>query len=160
MAHRAWCAPQWERVAQGKVNHAAQWQRMPAMPQRVTADGSRERVALDSAGAAGNDRGISDVAHSMESIEITAKRRRELDEKFSTTDRREHMAEIIRCGRIAAAQAALSDRTWEQNTTIMRFWFEFCEVHDPPIDPTKFGLVNGDHAPPPSQIAWCVALKG
>ena len=50
------------------------------------------------------------------------------------------------------AQTGISNATWTQNVTIMRFWFEFCELEGG--DPTEFGKVQGDEAPRPSQLAW------
>ena len=87
---------------------------------------------------------------SMSDIRITDKRRRELNEKFGTAALRDEALMVIRRGRIAAAHAALSHSTWSQNKTIMRCWFEFCEVSG--RDPTEFGIVPYDEAPRPSLL--------
>lgn len=67
----------------------------------------------------------------MGDISITEKRRRELNEKFGTSEQRQEALIDIRRGRIAAAHAALSSATWAQNKTIMRCWFGFCELTAP-----------------------------
>ena len=87
---------------------------------------------------------------SMSDIRITDKRRRELNAKFGTAALRDEALMVIRRGRIAAAHAALSHSTWSQNKTIMRCWFEFCEVSG--RDPTEFGVVPYDEAPRPSLL--------
>ena len=86
----------------------------------------------------------------MNDIRITDKRRRELNDKFGTAAKRDEALLVIRRGRIAAAHAALSHSTWSQNKTIMRCWFEFCEVTG--RDPTEFGVVPYDEAPRPSLL--------
>ena len=88
----------------------------------------------------------------MATIAVTEKRRAELNEKFGTKEKREEAREVLRQGRVAAAHAALSNATWTQNVTIMRFWFEFCELEG--ADPAEFGKVPGDEAPRPPQLAW------
>ena len=87
---------------------------------------------------------------SMSDIRITDKRRRELDDKFGMSAKKNEAIMVIRRGRIAAAHAALSNATWAQNKTTMRCWFEFCEVTG--RDPTIFGVVQYYEAPRPSQL--------
>ena len=77
----------------------------------------------------------------MATIAVTEKRRRELNEKFGTKKNPEEAREVLRRGRIAAAHAALSNATWTQNVTIMRFWFELCELEG--VGPTEFGKAQG-----------------
>lgn len=95
---------------------------------------------------------LAEAIAPMASIAVTKKRRKELEERFGTIEKRDEAREVLRRGRVAAAHAALSSATWTQNVTIMRFWFEFCELDG--VDPTEFGKVPGDEAPRPSQLAW------
>ena len=88
----------------------------------------------------------------MGSIRITDRRRAELREKFGTAAKRAEAILTLRRGRIAAAHAALSCNTWSQNKTIMRMWFEYCELKQ--LDPTEFGVVHEDAQPKPSQLKF------
>ena len=88
----------------------------------------------------------------MGSIHITARRRAELQQKFGTAAQQAEAILELRRGRIAAAHAALSCNTWSQNKTIMRMWFEYCELVR--LDPTQFGVVTEDAQPKPSQLMW------
>ena len=54
----------------------------------------------------------------MGDISITEKRRRELNEKFGTSEQRQEALMVIRRGRITAAHVALSSATWAQNKTV------------------------------------------
>lgn len=94
----------------------------------------------------------ADAIAPLNSIAITAKRRAEIAKRFGTQEQREEVVDAMRRGRVEAAYAALSCSTWKQNESIMRFWFEFCEVAG--HDPVEFGVVAGDTQPPPSQLAW------
>ena len=88
----------------------------------------------------------------MGSIHITERRRAELQQKFGTAAQRAEAILTLRRGRIAAAHAALSCNTWSQNKTIMRMWFEYCELVQ--LDPTEFGVVKEDAQPKPSQLMF------
>ena len=79
----------------------------------------------------------------MGSIHIMERRRAELQQKFGTAAQRAEAILMLRRGRIAAAHAALSCNTWSQNKTIMRMWFEYCELVQ--LDPTEFGVVKRTH---------------
>ena len=123
------------------------------MPSRVTAGTTnRWQPAHETAQARSYMRDAAEAAAPMSHIAITAKRRKELDERFGTREKRDAAVDVLRRGRVAAAHAALSHKTWTQNASIMRFWFEFCELDG--IDPTEFGVVPGDEHPRPSQLAW------
>ena len=123
------------------------------MPSRVTAGtADRVRPAHDTAQARSYMRDAAEAAAApMSHIFITAKRRKELEERFRTNEKRGAAIDILRRGRVAAAHAALSNKTWTQNMSVMRLWFEFCEIDG--IDPTVFGVVPGDEHPRPSQLA-------
>lgn len=95
---------------------------------------------------------ISMPGWDMDRVHITDRRRRELTERFGTAEQREEAVLTVRRGRIAAAHAALSCNTWSQNKTIMRMWYEFCELDG--TDPTTFGCVHADEAPRPSQLLY------
>ena len=97
-------------------------------------------------------RDAAEAAAPMSHIATTAKRRKELDERFGTREKRDAAVDVLRRGRVAAAHAALSHKTWTQNASVMRCWFEFCELGG--IDPTEFGVVPDDEHPRPSQLAW------
>ena len=90
----------------------------------------------------------------MSHTAITAKRRKELETRFGTKEKRDAAVDVLRRGRVAAARAALSHSTWTQNTSIMRLWFEFVSLTVYGIDPAEFGVVPGDEHPRPSQFAW------
>ena len=126
---------------------------MSAMPSR-SAMGSTSGVqpAHMTAQARTYMRNAAEESAPMSHIAITAKRRKELDTRFGTKQKRDAAVDVLRRGRVAAAHSALSHSTWTQNTSIMRFWFEFCELDG--LDPTEFGVVPGDEHPRPSQLAW------
>ena len=88
----------------------------------------------------------------MGSIHITERRRAELREKFGTAAKKAGAILTLRRGRIVATHAALSCNTWSQNKTIMRMWFEYCELVQ--LDPTEFGVVHEDAQPKPSQLKF------
>ena len=94
----------------------------------------------------------ADMIAPLGSIAVTAKRRAEIAKRFGTQAQRSETIDAMRRGRVEAAHAALSSTTWKQNESIMRYWFEFCEVAG--YDPLEFGVVYGDCHPPPSQLAW------
>ena len=136
------------RVAEGKNGNVGAGER----PERK--NGSQQ-AASGGSGSRRVDGGPTGLMMAMsgediDDVQITAKRRRELDEKFGTAAQREEAVLVIRRGRIAAAHAALSSATWSQNKTIMRMWFGFCELVGE--DPTEFGVVHEDGPPRPSQL--------
>ena len=97
-------------------------------------------------------RDAAEAAVPMSHMFITATRRKEMEQRFGTREKRDAAIDVLRRGRVAAAHAALSHKTWSQNTSILRFWFEFCEIDG--LDPTELGVVPGDEYPKPSQLAW------
>ena len=140
----------------GMVEHKAggassTW--MSAMPSRIEAGvPSGAQPAHETTQARIYMRSAAEAAAPMSHIAITAKRRKELNDRFGTREKRAEAIDVLRRGRVAAAHAALSHSTWTQNASIMRFWFEFCELEG--IDPTEFGVVPYDEHPRPSQLAW------
>ena len=113
---------------------------MPAMPSRMTAGTEAHvRPAHDTEQARMYMRDAAEAAAPMSHISITAKRRKETEERFGTRERRDAAIDVLRRGRVAAAHTALSHKKWSQNTSIMRFWVGFCELDG--IDPTEFGVV-------------------
>ena len=93
-------------------------------------------------------RDAAEAAAPMSHMFITATRRKEMEQRFGTREKRDAAIDVLRRGRVAAAHAASSHKTWSQNTSIMRFWFEFCEIDG--LAPTEFGVVPGDKHPKPS----------
>ena len=122
---------------------------MPAMPSRMTADAAAHvRPAHDTEQARMYMCDAAEAAAPMSRISITAKRTKEMEERFGTPEKLDAAIDVLRRGRVAAAHAASSHKTWSQNTSIMRFWFEFCEIDG--LAPTEFGVVPGDKHPKPS----------
>ena len=97
---------------------------MTAMPSRITAGmSSGAQPAHETTQARTYMRSAAEVAAPMSHIAITAKRRKELNDRFGTREKRDEAIDVLRRGRVSAAHAALSHSTWTQNSSIMRFWF-------------------------------------